>query len=198
MNNFLICKSLKLIGRRNFNNLRNLRPVKKGIVSPKAPIPSNIQLPEYVHSGVPTSFQNIMIYESEDIKKIRDAARLARKMLEFANSLVEPGITTDEIDKLTHDEIIKHGAYPSPLNYYGFEKSICTSVNEVVCHGIPDNRKIEEGDLVSIDVSLYLNGYHGDNCGTVPAGKADNDALKLIQKTKDSVELAIQTCKPGR
>jgi methionyl aminopeptidase len=119
-------------------------------------------------------------------------------MLEFANSLVKPGVTTDEIDALTHLEIIKNGAYPTPLNYMGFPKSICSSVNEVACHGIPDSYVLEEGDIISIDISLFINGFHGDNCGTVPVGKVDAKAEKLIAVTKDSVQKAIEICKPGK
>eukprot|EP01035_Chromulina_nebulosa_P017924 gene17924-23545_t len=118
-------------------------------------------------------------------------------MLDFANSKVCVGITTDEIDRLTHEEIIKHGAYPSPINYYGFPKSICTSVNEVVCHGIPDNRPLENGDVISIDISLYLDGFHGDNCGTVIVGEGDSNLEHLIKTTQQALDNAIEICKPG-
>jgi methionyl aminopeptidase len=181
------------------------------------------------------------------VAKIRESARLARKMLDFANSLVEPGITTDEIDKLTFLEIVKHGAYPSPVNYCGFPKAICASVNEVVCHGIPDDRlstlacfvclyvlfnsdlpycifcslylhclrlprgsltflvcthrKLEKGDMVSLDVSVFYNGYHGDNCGTVICGGdacGDESAIALRDATKDALEKAISVIGPGK
>jgi methionyl aminopeptidase len=130
--------------------------------------------------------------------KIRRSARLARKMLDYANSLVEAGITTEEIDILTHQEIVSHGAYPSPINYCGFPKAICTSVNEVVCHGIPDSRKLVEGDMISIDVSLFLDGFHGDNCCTVIVGKAQDDgALKLLNAAQECLNSAIAICGPG-
>lgn len=141
---------------------------------------------------------SLKLYNEEEIIKVRRAARLARKMLEYANSLVEPGITTDEIDRLTHLEIIRNGAYPAPLNYCSFPKSICTSVNEVACHGIPDSRPLVDGDVISIDVSLYIDGFHGDNCGTVPVGKVDDSILRLIDCTKEAVDRAIAAIGPGK
>jgi methionyl aminopeptidase len=146
-------------------------PVLKGVVSPRASIPSSVlsqsAFPEYALNGVPhnCTAKDKPIYEPNEYPSLRAAGHLARKMLDYANSLVKPGVSTDYIDSLVYDEILKHGAYPSPLNYSSFPKSICTSPNEVVCHGIPDSRVLEDGDIISIDVSLYLNGYHGDNCG---------------------------------
>jgi methionyl aminopeptidase len=161
-------------------------------------MPSHIGGPEYAFSGRPGDSSNsIYIHSAEEVPKLRKSARLARKVLEFALSHAKPGVSTDAIDKLAHEEILKHGAYPSPMNYYGFPKSICTSVNEVVCHGIPDNRVLQEGDIISIDVSVYLDGYHGDNCGTVVVGKGDPKLQHLIQSTKDAVQKAIEVCKPG-
>eukprot|EP00607_Mallomonas_marina_P001072 CAMPEP_0182427812 /NCGR_PEP_ID=MMETSP1167-20130531/19990_1 /TAXON_ID=2988 /ORGANISM="Mallomonas Sp, Strain CCMP3275" /LENGTH=246 /DNA_ID=CAMNT_0024610329 /DNA_START=295 /DNA_END=1035 /DNA_ORIENTATION=+ len=138
---------------------------------------------------------------------MRESAFLARRMLDFACSKVEVGITTDDIDALTHDEIVRNGAYPSPLNYAGFPKSICTSVNEVVCHGIPDNRELEKGDIVSIDISLYYNGFHGDNCATVIADDSSNfdststteirPTIKLIEGTKNALYESIAGIGPG-
>jgi methionyl aminopeptidase len=177
-------------------------PVAKGIVSPMLtvdPIRDNIFLPNHAKSGVPGESPDfITTYSEDEIPKVRKAARLARKMLEFANSLAKPGVTTDEIDRLTHHEIIRNGAYPTPLNYYGFPKSICSSVNEVVCHGIPDNRPLCDGDILSIDVSLYTkDGYHGDNCGSVIVGKGDESLNHLVESTKTAVDKAIAVCRPG-
>eukprot|EP01038_Epipyxis_sp_PR26KG_P005303 gene5303-7366_t len=177
--------------------------VMKGELSPMRTVPDHIVKPEYAESGkVAPKTDMVYLYDEKAIKGIRTAARLARKMLEYANSLVEPGITTDEIDRLTHLEIIRNGAYPTPLNYGGFPKSICTSVNEVICHGIPDNRPLVDGDIVSIDVSLYIGGFHGDNCGSVVAkGKNSiidySKSLRLIDTTKEAVYRAIEKCKPG-
>ena len=104
-----------------------------------------------------------------------------------------------ELDLLCHEEIIKHGAYPSPINYAGFPKAICTSINEVVCHGIPDSRELLHGDLLSIDVSLYIDGFHGDNCGTILLGDDGKDVVgtKLIRVTEDALIAGVKACKPG-
>lgn len=183
------------------NGLRNFRtqqPVLKGVVSPRLTVPKTIPYPEYGISGMPgDKGKGIYYYSKDEIPKLRKAARLARKMLEFSLKLAKPGVTTDEIDRITHEEIVKNGAYPSPLNYFRYPKSIATSVNEVVCHGIPDNRKLQDGDIISIDVSLFLDGFHGDNCGTVVVGKPNPELERLIQCTKDAVWESIKLCKPG-
>ena len=163
-------------------------------------VPESIAYPDYALTGRPRpSPERIMVFtDPEIISKIRKSGRLARKMLDYANSLVEPGITTEDIDYMTMKEIIAHGAYPSPINYFGFPKAVCSSVNEVVCHGIPDDRKLVDGDMVSIDVSVFLDGYHGDNCGTVICGKSsDPSALNLISGTQEALDCAIAICRPG-
>ena len=178
--------------------LRRGEPILKGKVSPMLSIPANISKPEYAAHGKPHNSAHVLaIYTNDQLPGIRKAAKLARQMLAFAESLAVPGITTDEIDRRTHEEIVKNGAYPTPLNYYTFPKSICTSVNEVVCHGIPDDRALQEGDILSIDVSLFVGGYHGDNCGTIVVGKGAPELDKLIEVTKQSVASAIDVCRPG-
>jgi methionyl aminopeptidase len=174
-------------------------PMSPGQVSPTRAVPSHIPCPDYHRTGEPGAAPNqVVVYTRSEIDRIRESARLARKMLDFANSLVAPGITTDEIDRLTHDEIVRHGACPSPINYYGFPKAICTSVNEVVCHGIPDDRPLMDGDVVSIDVSVFYNGYHGDNCGTVVCGNSDGRLDRLMEATQEALRRSISVCKPGR
>lgn len=111
--------------------------------------------------------------------------------------MVKPGVTTQEIDDKVFDTCIKLDCYPSPLNYLGFPRSVTTSVNNVACHAIPDGRPLEEGDIISIDVSIYYNGYHGDTCGTYPVGKIDPDAQKLLFASEKAVEEAIKICKDG-
>jgi methionyl aminopeptidase len=151
-------------------------------------------------SGRPGESNDVFVAsDGEDIKKVRASGRLARKMLDFACSVAKPGMTTEEVDILCHNEIIRHGAYPSPINYYGFPKAICTSVNDVVCHGIPDDRKLEEGDVLSIDVSIFKDGFHGDNCGTiiVGSGKGDPNAERLVHLTRYACETGVSICKPG-
>lgn len=128
---------------------------------------------------------------------MKESGHLARRMLDFALSLAAPGVTTDYIDEKVHEEIIRHGAYPSPLLYSGFPKSICTSVNEVACHGIPDSRPLLAGDMLKIDVSLFLNGFHGDNCGCVMVGDGVVDESGLMQASSDALEKAVAQCGPG-
>lgn len=179
-------------------------PVAPGVVSAMRAVPRTVQWPEYATTGEPRYISENAKprqYTEAEIVKARRSASLARKMLEYACALARsPGITTEEIDRLTHEEIVKHGAYPSPINYRGFPKAICTSVNEVVCHGIPDNRPLVNGDIISIDVSLFLDGMHGDNCATVMCGgdgSGDAAGLKLIDATKDALDEAVQACGPG-
>lgn len=129
---------------------------------------------------------------------------LARYILEYTCSKAVPGMTTDELDRIAHDEIIRKGAYPSPLNYAGFPKSICTSINSVACHGIPSVHDVlEEGDLLSVDVSVFYKGYHGDNCmSVIVGGKGSHelypDAAKLIEVNLLGLEKGIEACGPGR
>lgn len=176
-------------------------PILQGNVSPMRSVPMHIMTPEYAQTGRPTeipSYTKPRIYTEAEILRAKKSARLARKMLDYACSLaLTPGISTDDIDRLTHEEIIKHGAYPSPINYRGFPKAICTSINEVVCHGIPDSRPLAKGDIVSIDVSLYLDGMHGDNCATVMCDVGDDQGHKLISATKEALYAAISICGPG-
>eukprot|EP00566_Odontella_aurita_P037828 CAMPEP_0113530362 /NCGR_PEP_ID=MMETSP0015_2-20120614/2897_1 /TAXON_ID=2838 /ORGANISM="Odontella" /LENGTH=294 /DNA_ID=CAMNT_0000429075 /DNA_START=1408 /DNA_END=2292 /DNA_ORIENTATION=- /assembly_acc=CAM_ASM_000160 len=139
----------------------------------------------------------IEVKTPEEIVKMRAAGRVAREVLDIAGRAVKVGITTDEIDALVHEESLKRGAYPSPLNYHGFPKSCCTSVNEVICHGIPDNRKLQEGDVINLDITCYLNGYHGDCSEMFVVGEPDDKARKLLQTTYDSWVKAMQFVKPG-
>lgn len=176
--------------------------LRNGKVSPRREVPSAIPRPDYAETGNPASeiaAQNDMppVQGPEQIAGMRAACAVAREVLDIAAQAVRPGVTTDEIDKIVHEATIARGAYPSPLNYYGFPKSVCTSVNEVICHGIPDSRKLEEGDIVNIDVTVYYKGYHGDVNETYPVGKIDEESKKLIQAAYDSMMKGIQICKPG-
>jgi hypothetical protein len=124
-------------------------------------------------------------------------SQLTRKVLNLAAAAIAPGVTTDELDAIVHQETLKRDAYPSPLNYRLFPKSVCTSVNEVICHGIPDARPLEEGDIVNLDVSLFYKGFHGDCNATFPVGKVDKESLDLIETTRKATRDAIAICKPG-
>lgn len=142
-------------------------------------------------------FSPVHIFKGDEIHRMRDAAKFARYILDYTCARAEVGMTTEDLDEIAHAEIIRHKVYPSPLNYSSFPKSICTSINEVVCHGIPDSRKLCNGDILSIDVSVYMNGYHGDNCKTVIVGDSDPDAERLVQTTEQALLESIEICGPG-
>lgn len=129
---------------------------------------------------------------------MRASGRVAREVLDTAGRAVRPGITTDEIDRLVHEESLKRGAYPSPLNYRGFPKSCCTSVNEVICHGIPDDRPLKEGDIINIDITCYLDGYHGDCSEMFCVGEPSPRSRELLQATYDCWVKAMNFVKPNR
>ena len=128
---------------------------------------------------------------------MRGAGQIAAETLILAGGFVEPGITTDRIDEVVHEETIKRGAYPSPLNYRGFRKSVCTSVNEVICHGIPDNNQLRDGDIINIDVTVYVNGVHGDTSCTFLVGDVDEHSRKLVAETYVSMMEGIGAVRSG-
>ncbi|KZT54293.1 methionine aminopeptidase [Calocera cornea HHB12733] len=172
-------------------------------LSPRREVPESIPKPDYWKDGIPKSERsfdaqrNPRILNKQEIEGMRVSCRLAREVLDIAAAAVAPGVTTDELDKIVHEETIKRGGYPSPLNYRDFPKSVCTSVNEVICHGIPDHRQLQEGDIVNLDVSLYYNGFHSDLNETYPVGKIDEDSQRLIDTTRTCLDEAIAMCKPG-
>lgn len=118
-------------------------------------------------------------------------------MLDVACSLAKPGVSTDQIDAIVHDAIVREGAYPAPLNYMGFPKSLCAAVNDVCCHGIPSAAPLRDGDVVSFDVSVFVNGVFGDNCATVIVGKADDQAIDLVETTREALDAAVGAVGPG-
>jgi len=129
---------------------------------------------------------------------MRESCSLARKTLNYARDVLHAGLTTEQLDLLVHEFIISHGAYPSPLNYRNFPKSVCTSINNVVCHGIPDDRPLKDGDIINVDVTVYLNGFHGDCSETFLIGNVDAAGRKLVDVTKICLDKAVQICEPGR
>ncbi|KAJ0038818.1 hypothetical protein Pint_23324 [Pistacia integerrima] len=177
---------------------RKRPPLRRGKVSPRLPVPDHIPKPPYLSSNIlPELSPEHQIHDSEGITKMRAACELAARVLNYAGTLVRPSVTTNEIDKAVHQMIIEAGAYPSPLGYGGFPKSVCTSVNECMCHGIPDSRQLQDGDIINIDVTVYLNGYHGDTSKTFFCGNV-SDALKhLVKVTEECLEKGIAVCKDG-
>nr|XP_009923516.1 PREDICTED: methionine aminopeptidase 1 [Haliaeetus albicilla] len=174
-------------------------------LTPTRPVPSYIQRPDYADHplGMSESEQalkgtsQIKILSSEDIDGMRVVCRLAREVLDVAAMMVKAGVTTEEIDHAVHLACIARNCYPSPLNYYNFPKSCCTSVNEVICHGIPDRRPLQEGDIVNVDITVYRNGYHGDLNETFYVGEVDEGARRLVQTTYECLMQAIDAVKPG-
>ena len=173
-------------------------PVSPHEITPKLNVPAGIPKPPYALTGeVLPPPVTVTLHKPDTISRMRAACGLAREVLDLACASVEVGITTDEIDKIVHSALCERGAYPSPLNYAGFPKSVCSSVNEVICHGIPDTRPLMDGDIVSFDVSCFLDGVHGDNCGTVAVGNVDEAGATLIQAAKEGMMAGIAAAKPG-
>ncbi|GBG74270.1 hypothetical protein CBR_g18681 [Chara braunii] len=178
----------------------SLRPYP---ISQFRPVPAHIPKPEWAATGFPEIEMRSRLQSSVEIKTpeqidgMRKACRAAREVLDAAARVVAVGVTTDEIDRVVHEKALSLGAYPSPLNYHFFPKSCCTSVNEIICHGIPDARPLQDGDLVNVDVTVYLNGFHGDLNETYFVGNADEATKKLVRITYESLEKAIAIVRPG-
>ncbi|XP_076181822.1 methionine aminopeptidase 1D, mitochondrial isoform X2 [Ptiloglossa arizonensis] len=180
------------------NLCRNYEIVEPWTVSRLRKVPACISKPSYSQSSIPEENpKEPEIKNKNQIKCMRDSCYFAKQVLNYIKQFVKPGITTDELDALAHEMIISNGAYPSPLNYQGFPKSICTSVNNVACHGIPDNRPLQKGDTLNIDVTVYLNGYHGDCSDMFEVEECDSNVRQLINVTKLCLKSAINICKPN-
>lgn len=169
-----------------------------GVVSKALSVPSNIVKPEYVGKKAPTEWTGGHVKTAEQIEKICTAGKLAAQAIELAGSSIKVGMSTNELDVIVHDFLISKGAYPSTLGYRGFPKSCCTSVNEIICHGIPDDLEIQDGDIVNIDVTAYLDGFHGDSNQTFKVGNVSEEVSLLVDRTKESLERAIASVMPGR
>jgi methionyl aminopeptidase len=180
----------------------SLTVVQPGTVSPRLPVPSSIPRPEYVDRPGPAPYTGPEVKSPEIIERMRVAGRIAAQAMAAAAEVVAPGVTTDEIDRVGHEFLLDHGAYPSTLGYRGFPKSLCTSVNEVVCHGIPDDRRLEDGDLVNIDITAYLVidgiGVHGDTDATYLVGEVDEESRLLVERTHEAMMRGIKAVRPGR
>ncbi|HUN31768.1 MAG TPA: type I methionyl aminopeptidase [Trebonia sp.] len=168
-----------------------------GRLSPTRPVPAHIVRPEYVGKPSPTLGEKD-VKDSETIAAMRVAARIAAQALEEVGKHVAPGVTTDYLDKVGHEFICAHDAYPSPLGYRGYPKSVCTSLNEVICHGIPDDTVVRDGDIVNIDVTAYIGGVHGDTNATFLAGEVDEESRLLVERTREAMNRGIKAVAPGR
>jgi methionyl aminopeptidase len=169
-----------------------------GAVSPGRPVPRHVERPEYVGQIEPLPYRGPLVRDADTIEAIRAASRLAAQALQHVGDAVRPGITTDRLDGIGHDFLIEHGAYPSTLGYRGFPKSLCSSVNQVICHGIPDDRRLRNGDIVNIDITAYVGGVHGDTNATFLVGDVDEESRLLVERTHEATMRAIRAVQPGR
>jgi methionyl aminopeptidase len=180
-----------------------LMPLQPGTISPPRPVPASIARPEYAKTGRVTPFVGSEIKDADTIELMRIAGRLGAQALAEVGRAVAPGVTTDELDRIGHDFLCDHGAYPSTLGYPGsghdpFPKALCSSLNEVICHGIPDSTVVTDGDIVNIDITAYIGGVHGDTNATFLAGDVDEESRLLVERTHEATMRAIKAVAPGR
>lgn len=169
-----------------------------GTVSPQLPVPASIPRPEYVGKAGPAKFTGSEVKSPETIARIRVASTIAAQAIVEVGRHIRPGVTTDELDRIGHQFLLAHDAYPSTLGYRGFPKSLCSSLNEVICHGIPDSTVLQDGDIINIDITAYKNGVHGDTNFTFLVGNVDEESRLLVERTKESLNRAIKAVAPGR
>src|SRR5499427_3187234 len=171
--------------------------LQPGRISPVRPVPAHIPRPEYVGKKRPWTGEPD-VKDADTIERMRVAGRLAAEALAEVGRHVAPGVTTDELDRVGHEFLIDHGAYPSTLGYRGYPKSLCTSLNEVICHGIPDDTVVADGDIVNIDITAYIGGVHGDTNATFLAGDVDEESRLLVERTRQAMMRGIKAVAPGR
>ncbi|HYI34355.1 MAG TPA: type I methionyl aminopeptidase [Glaciibacter sp.] len=169
-----------------------------GTVTTGRPVPSRIRRPEYVGKNAPTRFTGSDVYSPEKIELIRESGRIAAQAIEAVGRAIRPGVTTEELDEIGYDFVIAHDAYPSTLGYRGYPKSLCSSVNEVICHGIPDDTVLENGDIINIDITAFKNGVHGDSNVTFIVGEAGEEVTLLVERTREALARGIKAVAPGR
>lgn len=169
-----------------------------GHLSPRRSVPSSITRPEYVDKPAPARFEGSDVQSLDTIEAMRVAGRIAADALAEVGRAIKPGATTDELDRIGHEYLIEHGAYPSTLGYRGFPKSLCSSLNEVICHGIPDSTELRDGDICNIDITAFIGGVHGDTNATFLVGDVREEARLLVERTHEATMRAINAVKPGR
>ncbi len=169
-----------------------------GVVGAPPRVPASIARPEYVGRTGPSQHVGGDVYDAEAIERIRAAGRIAADALEAVGAAVRPGITTDELDRIGHAHLVERQAYPSTLGYRGYPRSSCTSVNEVICHGIPDDTVLAEGDIVNVDITAYVDGVHGDTNRTFRVGAVAPEVDDLVDRTQEALRRAIAVVRPGR
>jgi methionyl aminopeptidase len=173
-------------------------PLVPGVQSPRRSVPAHIARPEYVDRPAPAKFVGSEVKDPETIERMRIAGRIAGQALQEVGRAVAPGVTTDDLDRVGHEFLLDHGAYPSTLGYRGFPKSLCTSLNEVICHGIPDSNELVEGDICNVDITAFIGGVHGDTNATFLVGEVSDEARLLVERTHEATIRAIKAVAPGR
>jgi methionyl aminopeptidase len=173
-------------------------PLIPGRLSPRRSVPASIARPEYVDRPAPAPFEGSDVQSAETIEAMRIAGRIAADALVEIGRNVRPGVSTDELDRIGHEFLIDHGAYPSTLGYRGYPKSLCSSLNEVICHGIPDSTELVDGDICNIDITAFIGGVHGDTNATFLAGDVREEARLLVERTHEATMRAIRAVRPGR
>ena len=169
-----------------------------GTITPMRKVPADIVRPEYVGKPTANEGNDSNMYTPEEVERVRAAGKVAAGAIVEAAKIAIPGTTTDQIDVLVHEYICDHGAYPSTVDYRGYPKSVCTSLNEVICHGIPDSTVLEDGDILNLDVTAYLDGMHGDTNKTLLVGNVDEESRLLVERTEEALNRAMKAVKPGR
>ncbi len=169
-----------------------------GRISPRRPVPADIARPEYVDRPAPAAYTGPEVKDAATLDAMRVAGRIAAQALAEVGRSIQPGVTTDELDRIGHDFLCDHAAYPSTLGYRGYPKSLCSSLNEVICHGIPDDTVLKDGDICNIDITAYIGGVHGDTNATFLVGEVADDVRLLVERTKEATQRGIRAVKPGR
>jgi methionyl aminopeptidase len=173
-------------------------PLTAGVVSPRRMVPAGIEVPEYVGKPGPTRDNRSDVQDADTIAAMRVAGRIAAQAMAAVAAQIAAGVTTDELDRIGHEFLCDHGAYPSTLGYRGFPKSLCTSINEVICHGIPDSTELRDGDIVNVDITAYIGGVHGDTDATYLVGDVDEESRLLVERTHEAMLRGIRAVAPGR
>ena len=169
-----------------------------GVVSPSRPVPTSIPRPEYVGRKEPRNYDEGDLYSPAEVELIRESGRIAAQAIEAVGAAIRPGITTEQLDVIAQDFLVAHDAYPSTLGYRGFPKSVCTSINEVICHGIPDSTVLVDGDIINLDITAFKNGVHGDLNKTFIVAEAAPDVTALVERTQEALFRGIKAVAPGR
>lgn len=179
-------------------------PLSPGVISPMRPVPPHIPRPEYVGKPRAARWTGGEVKDADTVERMRIAGRLGAQALQEVGRHIEPGITTDELDRIGHEFLCDHGAYPSTLGYPGggrgpvFPKALCSSLNEVICHGIPDSTVLRDGDICNIDITAFIHGVHGDTNATFLVGEVDEESRLLVERTHEATMRAIKAVAPGR